>query len=79
MKATTLPRLVAVLGAAALWTLISPAPAAAIVCAGICLDFMELANEGGITVTETGGTHARGWRFRIQAVLSPGRCCAFGR
>lgn len=49
MKATMLPRLVAVLGAAALWTLMSPAPAAAIV-----LDFTELPNEGGITATETG-------------------------
>lgn len=60
MKATTLPRLVAALGAAALWTLMSPAPAAAIVCEGICLDFIELPNEGGITVTETGGPRGNG-------------------
>jgi hypothetical protein len=58
MKATTFPRLVAVLGVAALWTLMSPAPAAALVCEVLCpvvLDFTELSNEGGITVTETGG------------------------
>jgi PEP-CTERM motif len=64
MKATRLPRLVAVLGAAALWTLMSPAPAPAapIVCPTntICLDFTELPNEGGITVTEIGGPRSNG-------------------
>ena len=51
MKLPTLPKLVTVLGAAALWTLMSPAPAAA----SIVLDFTELPNEGGITAAETGG------------------------
>ena len=60
MKATTLPRLVAVLGAATLWTLMSAAPAAAGPVVGIVLDFTELANEGGITVTETGGPQGNG-------------------
>jgi MYXO-CTERM domain-containing protein len=50
MKATTLPRLAVVLGAAALWTLM-PSSSTALV---IVLDFTELPNEGGITATETG-------------------------
>jgi hypothetical protein len=58
MKATTLPRLVAVFGAAALLTLMASAPARAdaIACPStICLFFTELPNEGGITATETNG------------------------
>jgi PEP-CTERM motif-containing protein len=55
MPATRLPRLVAVLGAAALLTLMAPALASAdaIICpTTICLFFTELPNEGGITATE---------------------------
>jgi hypothetical protein len=61
MPATRIPRLVAVLGAAAVWMLLSPGPAWSIVVPGdIVLTFTELPNEGGISVTETGAPQGNG-------------------
>ena len=59
MPATRLPRLV--LSAVAVWMLLSPGPAWSVVVPGdIVLTFTELANEGGIRVTETGAPQGNG-------------------
>lgn len=63
MRATRLPRLVAVLGAAAVWTLMSPGPAWSIVVPGdIVLTFTEFGEgaTAGIRVTETGASKQLG-------------------
>jgi hypothetical protein len=57
MKLGNLSKMVVSMGAAASWAFASPAAAAPV---PVVLDFTELANEGGISVTETGGPQGNG-------------------
>ncbi len=54
MKPGNLSKLLVSLGAATVWAFTSPA------AANVVLNFTELPNEGGITVTETGGPQSNG-------------------
>src|SRR5215813_27227 len=61
MPATRILKLLTVLSAAAVWMLMFPVPGWSTPLPGdIILTFTELPNEGGITVTETGGPNGNG-------------------